>query len=57
MELRVSTLVLFILDSDYIDDKEIARISGFRRAAVMDIQSLAGPRNVNVDLKYNVLCL
>ena len=43
--------------SDYIDDEEIARISGFCRAAEMDFQHLAGPINVSVDLKYDVLCL
>ena len=30
----------------YIDDEEIARISGFCQAAEIDFQSLAGPRNV-----------
>ena len=29
----------------------------FCRAAEMDFQCLAGPRNVSVDLKYDVLCL
>ena len=43
--------------SDYIDDEEIARISGFCLAAEIDSQSLAGPRNVSVDLKYDFLCL
>ena len=38
-----------------IDDEEIARISGFCRAAEMDFQLLAGPINVGVDLKYDVL--
>ena len=41
----------------YIDDKEIARISSFCWVAEMDFQSLAGPRNVSVDLKFDVLCL
>ena len=41
--------------SDVIDDEEIARISGFYRAAEMDFQRLAGLRNVSVDLKYDVL--
>ena len=27
------------------------------QAAEMDFQRLAGPRNVSVDLKYDVLCL
>ena len=39
-------------DYYYIDDEEIARISGF-----CHFQSLAGPTNVTVDLKYDVLCL
>ena len=29
----------------------------FCRAAETDFQRLAGPRNVSVDLKYDVLCL
>ena len=33
-----------------IDDEEIARISGFCRAAERHFQSLAGPRNVSVDM-------
>ena len=33
------------------------KISGFSRAAEMDFQYLGGPRNVSVDLKYDVLCL
>ena len=41
--------------SDYYYEK-IARISIFCRAAEMDFQYLAGPRNVSVDLKYDVLC-
>ena len=36
----------------YIDDEEIARISGFSRS----VDGLAGTRNVSVDLKYDVLC-
>ena len=40
-----------------INDEEIARISGFCRAAEMDFQHLDGPRNVSIDLKYDVLCL
>ena len=41
-----------------IDDEEIVRISGFCRAAEIDFQSLAGTRNVSVDLKKNgVPCL
>ena len=43
--------------SDDIDDEEIARISVFCRAAEIDFQHLAGPRNVSVKLKYDVLCL
>ena len=43
--------------SDAFDDDEIARISIFCRAAEIDLQCLAGPRNVSVDLKYDVLCL
>ena len=39
------------------DDEEIAKISSFYRAAEMDFQHLAGPRNVSVNLKYDVLCL
>ena len=31
------------------------RISGFCRSAEMDFHCLAGPRNVSVDLKYDVL--
>ena len=38
-------------------DEEITRISRFCRSAEMDFQHLAGPRNVGVDLKYDVLCL
>ena len=45
------------LFSSYIDDEEIAKISCFCRAAEIDFQSLAGPRSVSVDLKYDVLCL
>ena len=41
----------------YIVDEEFARISGFCRATEIDFQSLAGPRSVGVDLKYDVLCL
>ena len=41
--------------SDYYE--KIARISGFCQAVEMDFQHLAGPRNVSVDLKYDVLCL
>ena len=41
------------LSDCYIDDEEIAKnfrvLSGF--------QSLAGPRNVSLDVKYDVLCL
>ena len=41
----------------YYDDEAIARISGFCRSAEMNFHHLAEPRNVSVDLKYNVLCL
>ena len=41
--------------SDYINDEEIARISGFCQVAEMDFHHLARPRNVSVDLKYDVL--
>ena len=41
----------------YIDDEEIVRISSFCRAAERHFHGLAGPRNVSVDLKYDVLCL
>ena len=41
----------------YIDDEEIARISGFCWAAERHFQSLAGPKNVSIDLKYDDLCL
>ena len=41
----------------YIDDEEIARISSLCRAAERHFQSLAGPRSVSVDLKYDILCL
>ena len=40
--------------SDYYNDEEIARISGFCWASEMDFQCLAGPTNVSVDLKYDV---
>ena len=43
--------------SDDIDDEEITRISVFCRAAEIDFQHIDGPRNVSVDLKYDVLCL
>ena len=33
------------------------KIAVFCRAAEMDFQRLAGPRNVSVDLKYDALCL
>ena len=38
-------------------NEEIVRITGFCWAADGHFQSLAGPRNVRVDLKYDVLCL
>ena len=44
------------LSDYYIDDEEIARISGFYLSAEGHFQSLAGPRNVSVDFKYDVLC-
>ena len=40
-----------------IDDEEIARISGNCQSEEMDFHHLAGPQNVSVDLKYDVLCL
>ena len=43
--------------SDYYYDEESARISRFCQSAEMDFQHLVGPRNVSVDLKYDVLCL
>ena len=39
------------------NDEEIARISCFSLAAEMDLHCLAGPRNMSVDLKYDVPCL
>ena len=42
--------------SDYCVE-EIARISCFCRAVESHFQRLAGPINVSVDLKYDVLCL
>ena len=36
-----------------IDDEEIAL---FCRSAEMDFHCLAGPRNLSVDLNYDVLC-
>ena len=39
------------------DDEEIIRISGFCLAAEIDFLGLAGPRNMSVDLKYDILCL
>ena len=41
--------------SDYYNEK-IARIFSFCGAAEMDFQFIGGPRNVNIDLKYDVLC-
>ena len=38
----------------HIDDEEITGISVFWRVAEMDVQHLAGSRNVSVDLKYDV---
>ena len=35
----------------YIDNEKIALIFGFCRAAEMDFQLLAGPRNVSVRLE------
>ena len=40
----------------YIDE-EIATISVSCWSAEMDLHCLAGPRNVSLDLKYDVLCL
>ena len=41
----------------YIDDEKIARISRFCQSVKLDFQRLDGPRNVSVDLKYDVLSL
>ena len=42
----------------YIDDEEIATISSwFLSGSEMDSHHIARPRNVSVDLKYDVLCL
>ena len=38
--------------SNYVDDKEPQEFP-----AEMDFQQLAGPRNVSVDLNYDILCL
>ena len=43
-----------ILKSNFII---ITKNRGFRRAAERHFQCLAGPINVSVDLKYDVLCL
>ena len=45
------------LNREIIDDEEIARISVFCRTAEMDFYYFARPRNMSVDLKYDVLCL
>ena len=45
------------LEMNYdIDDEEIARIFGFCQLAEIDFHHLAGPRNVSIVLKYEVLC-
>ena len=41
----------------YYELLKIARICRFCRAAERHFQHLAGPINVSVDLKYDVLCL
>ena len=41
----------------YFIEDEIARISGSYKSAEMNFNCLAGPRNVSVDLKYDVLSL
>ena len=41
--------------SDDIDDEEIAGNSFFLLGGINDFQRLAGPRNVSVDWKYDVL--
>ena len=46
-----------ILKLNIIMMKNRKNFHGFCRAAQMDFQRLAGPRNVSVDLKYDVLCL
>ena len=43
--------------SDYYINDEKRKNFRFCRTAEMDFQHLAGPRNVSVDLKYDVLCL
>ena len=43
--------------TDYEKNRKNLRITGFCRVAEMDFHHLAGPRNVSVDLKYDVLCL
>ena len=45
------------IEHSLIDDEEIARTSGFCRLAEIYFHHLSGPRNVTVDLKYDVLCL
>ena len=44
-------------DYYYYYYEKIARISGFCPEAEMDFQHLVGPRNVSVELKYDVLSL
>ena len=44
-------------DDYYIDDEDIERVSHFCQSVELDFQRLAGPRNVSVDLEYDVLCL
>ena len=39
------------------DDKEPQEFLLFCQATEMDFQHLTGPKNVSVDLKYDVLCL
>ena len=50
----IESSTAFIYD---IDDEEIARICVFCRAVERHFQSLAGPTNESLDLKYDVLCL
>ena len=52
-----STCQPSIQSATALSDEEIARISGYGGAAERHFQSMAGPKNVSIDLKYDVLCL
>ena len=41
----------------HVDDEELQEFPGFCWVAEMDFQHLAGPINVSVELKYDILCL